>query len=85
MTPRDPPVSGTLRLNYKGGYHGSLTRVPGKINSGPHWVFTKQALGPLNTSLARNYFSHVFKSKRNFSLMMTDTSVLGTFACLPSL
>lgn len=85
MFPRDPPVSGALGLYYKGGYHGSLTWVPGKINSGPHWLFTKRALGRLNTSLAPNYFSHVFKSKRNVSLMMTDTSVFGTFAGLPSL
>lgn len=74
MIPRDLSVSGTLALNYKGGYHGSLTWVPGKISSGPHWLFTKQALGPLNTSLAPDYFSHVFKSKRNFTLMMTDTN-----------
>lgn len=43
------------------------------------------ALGPLHTSPAPGYFFLAFESKRNFTLMMTDTSVFGTFACLSSL
>lgn len=65
MIPRDPPVSGTLGLYYKGGYHGSLTWVPGKPMSGPHWVFTKQSLSPLNASLAPGYLLHVFKKQKH--------------------
>lgn len=59
MIPRDLPVSGALGLYDQGGYQGPLTWVPGKINSGPHWLFTKQALSPLNISPAPGYFSCV--------------------------
>lgn len=84
MIPRGPPVSGALGLYSKGGYHGSLTWVPGKINSGPHWVFTKKSLSPLNTPLAPGYFFHVFKSK-SITLMMTDTKCVWDICYLPSL